>query len=84
MIKILFLATELRKNVESHSAKLKYLSDARETLKTDIAVTKRAAEKADVDMIEAQIEKRDQVKYHQSSHTKNMMHNQFQQFCDLF
>lgn len=58
----LSLAIELRKNVELQGAKLKYLSDAHKTLKTDIAVTKRAAEKTDVDMIEAQTEKRDQVK----------------------
>ena len=54
-------ATELRKNVESQGAKLRYLSDAHKTLKTDIAVTKRAAEKTDVDMIGAQTEKKEQV-----------------------
>ena len=47
--------------MESQGAKLKYLSDAHETLRTDIAVTKRAAEKTDVDMIEAQTEKKEQV-----------------------
>ena len=54
-------ATDLRKDVESLGAKLKYLTDAHKTLKTDIAVTKRAAEKTDVDMIDAQAEKREQV-----------------------
>ena len=57
----IFSATELRKNVESQGAKLKYLSDAHKTLTTDIAVTKRAAEKADVGMIRAQTEKNEQV-----------------------
>lgn len=47
--------------MESQGAKLKYLSDAHETLRTDIAVTKRAAEKTDVDMIDAQTEKKEQV-----------------------
>ena len=55
---------ELRKGVELQGAKLKYLSDAHETLKTDIAVTKRAAEKTDVDMTDAQIEKKEQVEDH--------------------
>ena len=56
-----FIATDLRKDVESLGAKLKYLTDAHKTLKTDIAVTKRAAEKTDVDMTETQAEKKEQV-----------------------
>ena len=40
---------------------MKYLSDAHQTLKTDIAVTKRAADKTDVDMMAAQTEKKEQV-----------------------
>jgi len=55
------IATDLRKDVESLGAKLKYLTDAHKTLKTDIAVTKRAAEKTDVDMVETQVEKKEQV-----------------------
>ena len=59
----------MRKNVESQGAKLKYLSDAHQTLKTDIAVTKRAADKTDVDMMAAQTEKREQVcRYYQNIH----------------
>jgi len=58
---ITIIATDLRKDVESLGAKLKYLTDAHKTLKTDIAVTKRAAEKTDVDMVEAQVEKKEQV-----------------------
>ncbi|XP_065888442.1 coiled-coil domain-containing protein 40-like [Dysidea avara] len=56
-------ATDLRKDVESLGAKLKYLTDAHKTLKTDIAVTKRAAEKTDVDMTETQAEKKEQDMY---------------------
>ena len=42
-------------------AKLRYLSKAHDALQTDISVTKRATEKADVDMTQAQIDKEKQV-----------------------
>ena len=50
-------------------AKLRYLSTAHDALQTDISVTKRASEKADVDMTQAQVDKEKQVSAHTHTHT---------------
>ena len=51
----------LRAEMDNLRAKLRYLSKAHDALQTDISVTKRATEKADVDMTQAQIDKEKQV-----------------------
>ena len=47
--------------MDSLRTKLRYLTDAHSTVQTDIAVTKRATEKATVDVTKAQDEKQKQV-----------------------
>ena len=48
--------------MDSLRTKLRYLTDAHSTVQTDIAVTKRATEKATVDVTKAQDEKQKQVR----------------------
>ena len=54
-------------------AKLRYLNTAHDALQTDISVTKRATEKADVDMTQAQVDKEKQVRAAQT-HTVYIVH----------
>ena len=54
----------LRAEMDTLRAKLRYLSTAQDALQTDISVTKRASEKADVDMTRAQVDKEKQVSAH--------------------
>ena len=56
-------------------AKLRYLSTAHDALQTDISVTKRASEKADVDMTQAQVDKEKQVSAHTHTHTHTHKHH---------
>lgn len=54
-------ATQLRHDVENVTARLHYMSEAKGTVKDDIALTKRATEKAASDVAQAQEEKQKQV-----------------------
>ena len=55
------VALDLRSDVESVTARLRYLGEAHQTVKGDIALTKRATKKASVDVTKAQEEKLKQV-----------------------
>ena len=55
------IAGQLRQDVEGVTAKLRYLSEAHHTVRDDIALTKRASEKATSDVSKAQDEKLEQV-----------------------
>ena len=60
----------LRTEMDTLRAKLRYLTTAHDALQTDISVTKRATEKADVDMTQAQVDKEKQVgAAHTHAHT---------------
>lgn len=54
-------ALQLRQEVEGVTARLQFLSEAHQTVKDDIALTKRATEKARTDVTKAQEEKLNQV-----------------------
>lgn len=58
----LFSAIQLRHDVESMTARLHYMSEAKSTVKDDIALTKRASEKTAADVVRAQEEKQKQVR----------------------
>lgn len=55
------VALQLRHDVENVTARLNYMSEAKDTVKDDIALTKRATEKTAVDVNRAQEEKQKQV-----------------------
>lgn len=57
----IFLAGVLRLDVDSATARLRYLSEAQQTVKQDIALTKRATEKAMADISQAEEDKCKQV-----------------------
>ena len=54
-------ALQLRHDVENVTARLHYMSEAKDTVEDDIALTKRATEKTAVDVTRAQEEKQKQV-----------------------
>ena len=54
-------ALQLRSDVENVTARLHYMSEAKDMVKDDIALTKRATEKTAVDVTRAQEEKQKQV-----------------------
>ena len=54
-------ATQLRRDVENVTARLRYMSDAKGTVKDDISLTKRVTEKTAADVAHAQEEKQKQV-----------------------
>ena len=54
-------AFQLRQDVENVTARLHYMSEAKDTVKDDIALTKRATEKTATDVSKAQEEKQKQV-----------------------
>ena len=56
-----FLANELQTDVEDIASKLLYMEAAKEDVRSDISVLKRAADKADTESMKAQIEKKRQV-----------------------
>ena len=56
-----FVAKVLSLDVDSASARLRYLSEAEQTVKQDIALTKRATEKAVADITQAEADKLKQV-----------------------
>ena len=58
---ILFLAKELRTEVENLAARLHYMEEAKADVRADIAVMRRAAEKADTEVTKAEMEKKKQV-----------------------
>ena len=51
----------MRHEVEGETARLRYLSEAHQTVRGDIALTKRATEKTTTDVSKAQDEKLHQV-----------------------
>ena len=55
-------ALQLRHNVENSAARLRYLDEAKNTVKNDIALTKRATEKTTTDVSKAQQDKLKQVR----------------------
>lgn len=56
-----YLAKELRTEVENLAARLHYMEEAKEDVRADIAVMRRAAEKADTEVTKAEMEKKKQV-----------------------
>ena len=52
---------EFRVEVENLAARLHYMEEAKEDVRGDIAVMRRAAEKADVEMVKVESEKKKQV-----------------------
>ena len=56
-----FIAKVLSLDVDSATARLRYLSEAQEAVKQDIALTKRATEKAVADITQAEADKLKQV-----------------------
>ena len=52
---------ELMQEVENLALRLFYMEAAKEDVRSDIAVMKRAAEKADVEVSKAEIDKQKQV-----------------------
>jgi len=54
-------AKELRTEVENLAARLHYMEEAKEDVRADIAVMRRAAEKADTEVTKAEAEKKKQV-----------------------
>jgi len=58
---ILSAAKELRTEVENLAARLHYMEEAKEDVRADIAVMKRAAEKVDTEVTKAEMEKKKQV-----------------------
>ena len=54
-------AKELRTEVENLAARLHYMEEAKEDVRADIAVMRRAAEKADTEVAKAETEKEKQV-----------------------
>ena len=58
---LLFIATNLRMEMETTAVRLKYLSEAHKTVQEDIALTIRATEKTMSDMSKAQDDKLKQV-----------------------
>lgn len=60
---LLYAAFELRDEVENTVARLRYISEAHQTVKDDIALTKRATEKTTTDVSRAEREKLKQASY---------------------
>lgn len=58
---MLSVAKELRTEVENLAARLHYMEEAKEDVRADIAVMRRAAEKADTEVTKAETEKKKQV-----------------------
>lgn len=54
-------AKELRTEVENLAARLHYMEEAKEDVRADIAVMRRAAEKADTEVTKAEADKKKQV-----------------------
>lgn len=65
-------ALELRHDVETTTARLRYLDEAHSTIKKDVAVTKRATEKATSDVSKAQKDKLQQVSCRHLAHILNI------------
>ena len=55
------LALELRQEVEGVTARVRFLSDAHQTVRDDIALTRRATEKTTTDVAKAEEDKLNQV-----------------------
>jgi chromosome segregation ATPase len=56
----MFLASELQGEVENLALRLFYMQNAKEDVRSDIAIMRRAAEKADTEVSKAEIEKQKQ------------------------
>ncbi len=59
--KLFVLASDLQIEVENLAAKLRYMEDAKKDVRSDIAVMKRATDKAGVEVAKAEEEKKKQV-----------------------
>ena len=57
----LIVAAELQQEVENLALRLHYVNNAKEDVRSDIAVMKRAAERADVEVSQAEAQKQKQV-----------------------
>jgi len=55
------LGAELQMEVENLALRLHYVNNAKEDVRSDIAVMKRAAERADVEVVSAEAAKHKQV-----------------------
>ena len=59
---ICHLGSELQGEVENLALRLFYMQNAKEDVRSDIAIMKRAAEKAETEVAKAEIEKQRQVR----------------------
>lgn len=62
------IALQLRHDVENVTARLHYMTEAKDNVKDDIALTKRATEKTAADVTRAQEDKQKQVRRIDSYH----------------
>ena len=62
-ILFLFIANELQTEVENVASKLLYMEAAKDDVRSDISILKRAADKAEAEAMKAQIEKKRQVTF---------------------
>ena len=58
---IFIAASELQLEVENLATKLRYMENAKTDIRSDIAVMKRATEKAGMELVKAEEEKKKQV-----------------------
>ena len=60
-VNLFLLGAELQGEVENLALRLFYMQNAKEDVRSDIAIMKRAAEKAETEVAKAEIEKQRQV-----------------------
>ena len=58
---VFIAASELQLEVENLATKLRYMENAKTDIRSDIAVMKRATEKAGMELVKAEEEKKKQV-----------------------
>lgn len=59
----MLVAAELQQEVENLALRLFYVNNAKDDIRSDISVMKRAAERADVEVNQAESRKQKQVQY---------------------
>lgn len=59
---IFLIAAELQQEVENLALRLFYVNNAKDDVRSDISVMKRAAERADTEVVQAESHKQKQVK----------------------
>ena len=68
-LKYVYAGAELQAEVENLALRLFYMESAKEDVRSDIAVMKRAAEKAETEVAKTEMEKQKQVSRAVHSHT---------------